>query len=243
MSRFPHRRIGVSLVLVELQLSRSGAATLQTQIADQLRRQIVDKHLAPGCELPPSRELARQYDVSRNTVIHAYERLLSEGYLSTVKGVGTFVAPVIPEMCLLAGKADDAAPKQAPTTPRAPIVFGGETLAVPAPPTGRGSIVDFWPGRPDRARFPSAIWRKLADALSSMTVELTEYGDPAGLPALRAAIARHVGLSRGVACSADAVIVTAGTQEAINLVRAHPRRRRHRRGHRGPWLWQRGAHV
>lgn len=41
---------------------------------------------------------------------------------------------------------------------------------------------------------------------------------PAGLPALRAAIARHVGLSRGVACSADAVIVTAGTQEAINLV-------------------------
>ena len=71
----------------------------------------------------------------------------------------------------------------------------------------------------NRALFPIATWRKLADEkLSGLANELTNYGDPAGLPALRAAIARHVAAARGLVCSAKSVIVTAGTQEALNII-------------------------
>jgi GntR family transcriptional regulator/MocR family aminotransferase len=44
------------------------------------------------------------------------------------------------------------------------------------------------------------------------------YGVAAGLPALRAAIARHVGAARGVVCTPDQVIVVAGAQAGLDLV-------------------------
>ncbi len=205
-------------MLVELRLSRTAGTTLQAQIAEQLRLQILTGHLEPGYELPPSRELARQYGVSRNTIIHAYEHLISEGYLATVKGVRTVVAESLPEACLRVEK--NAAPRDGQRfAPRAPIVFAGENLAVPTAAPRTSKIVDFWPGRANAAHFPAAIWRKLADeALGAQSRALVDYGDPAGLPALREAIAQHVASSRGVRCSADPGIVTAGTQEAINLV-------------------------
>jgi GntR family transcriptional regulator / MocR family aminotransferase len=206
-------------MLIELRLSRASGTTLQAQIADQLRQHIVGGRLQPGYELPPSRELARQYGISRNTIIHAYEHLISEGYLATVKGVRTVVAESIPEKCLRVQKEDAAPQGNERSFPRAPIVFDGENLAVPAATSRTLQSIDFWPGRANVAHFPAATWRKLADdVLSAQSRELIEYGDPAGLPALREAIARHVAHSRGVRCSADAVIITAGTQEAINLV-------------------------
>jgi GntR family transcriptional regulator/MocR family aminotransferase len=206
-------------MLIELRLSRATGTTLQAQIAEQLRLQIVGGRLQPGYELPPSRELARQYGVSRNTIIHAYEHLISEGYLATVKGVRTIVAGSIPETCLSVEKEDAAPSGKHRSAPRAPIVFDGENLAVPAVIPRSTKIIDFWPGRANAAHFPAATWRKLADdALATPSRELVEYGDPAGLPALREAIAQHVASSRGIRCSAESVIVTAGTQEAINLV-------------------------
>ncbi len=206
-------------MLIELRLVRETGASLQAQIVDQLRDQIVSGRLQPGFKLPPSRELAQQYNISRNTVIHAYERLVSEGYLSAIKGVRTVVAETIPEACLLVGKTAELGPKRARPTARAPVVFSGEALAVTPQALDTKPVVDFWPGRVNRTLFPITTWRKLADdALSSLANELTDYGDPAGLPALREAIAHHVALSRGVTCSAESVIVTAGTQEAINLI-------------------------
>ncbi|MGP8232887.1 MAG: PLP-dependent aminotransferase family protein [Methylovirgula sp.] len=206
-------------MLIELRLARETGASLQAQIVEQLREQIVSGRLRPGFKFPPSRELARQYNVSRNTVVHAYECLVSEGYLSAIKGVRTAVADTIPEACLLVGKTAETNPKRTHPTPRASVVFNGEALmATPQAPNVK-PVVDFWPGRVNRALFPITTWRKLADdALSSLATELTDYGDPAGLPALREAIAHHVALSRGVICSAESVIVTAGTQEAINLI-------------------------
>jgi GntR family transcriptional regulator / MocR family aminotransferase len=205
-------------VLIELRLARETDASLQAQIVEQLREQIVSGRLRPGFRLPPSRELARQHNVSRNTIIHAYERLISEGYLSAIKGVRTLVAETIPETCLLIGEAETAREARV-KTPRAPTVFTGESLTLVPDAREAKPVVDFWPGRANRALFPIATWRKLAnEKLSGHTNELTNYGDPAGLPALRAAVARHVAASRGLVCSAESVIITAGTQEALNII-------------------------
>jgi GntR family transcriptional regulator/MocR family aminotransferase len=44
------------------------------------------------------------------------------------------------------------------------------------------------------------------------------YADPAGHPDLRHALARHLGISRGVAVSADDLTVTNGTQQALDVL-------------------------
>jgi GntR family transcriptional regulator / MocR family aminotransferase len=44
------------------------------------------------------------------------------------------------------------------------------------------------------------------------------YPDPRGLPELRTAIAEHVSRHRGLSCSADDVVVTAGTAHGLSLV-------------------------
>src|SRR5436305_10314945 len=66
-------------------------ADLARSIYRQLRAAIVAGRLARGDRLPPTRELARRLDVSRNTVGLAYEWLVAEGLLSGHKGAGTFV--------------------------------------------------------------------------------------------------------------------------------------------------------
>ena len=204
--------------MLELSLSRERSATLQDQIVQQVRAFILSGSLRPGAELPSSRELAAQYDLSRNTITHAYDRLIDEGYLVTAKGIGTKVTTIIPDTCqVISDAAYDTGRSREPLA-RAPTVFKGETLHVPARPHPKPAF-DFWPGRPNREHFPLATWRRLADeVLATSAGKLVEYGEPAGLPELREAIARHVSISRGFHCSAETIVITAGTQESLNLL-------------------------
>ncbi|HZD71706.1 MAG TPA: aminotransferase class I/II-fold pyridoxal phosphate-dependent enzyme [Actinomycetes bacterium] len=78
---------------------------------------------------------------------------------------------------------------------------------------------DFRAGIPDARRFPFATWRALlADRLRPTAVHAAAHIDPAGQLGLRAAIARHIGVSRGVRATAEEVFVTNGSQQAIDLV-------------------------
>src|SRR5215831_18353012 len=70
-------------------LTRRGSYT--ADVYRQLRESILDGRLRPGDGLPATRELARRLDVSRNTVIHAYAKLVAEGFLVGRAGAGTFV--------------------------------------------------------------------------------------------------------------------------------------------------------
>ncbi|WP_327011613.1 aminotransferase-like domain-containing protein [Dactylosporangium sp. NBC_01737] len=70
-------------------------------------------------------------------------------------------------------------------------------------------------GHPDGSLFPLATWRRL---LTRSLRGGADYADPAGLEALRSAVARSAGLSRSVRASADDVIVTNGAQQGLDLV-------------------------
>jgi len=63
------------------------------QIMEQLRSKIQEGAFAVGSALPPERELAEAYNVSRMTVRQAITGLVDEGILIRRQGVGTFVAP------------------------------------------------------------------------------------------------------------------------------------------------------
>src|SRR5215467_8198151 len=77
-----------------------------------LRGQILQGRLRPGTRLPATRELARQYGLSRGTIVGAFELLKSEGYTEGTIGSGTYVSRILPEEWLNVGIRDGATPRR-----------------------------------------------------------------------------------------------------------------------------------
>jgi GntR family transcriptional regulator/MocR family aminotransferase len=70
----------------------------------------------------------------------------------------------------------------------------------------------------DDARTAATLRRLFARRLARQSLLDRSYGDPRGTAALRAEIATYLGAARGVKCDADQVIVTAGSQQGLDLV-------------------------
>src|SRR5262245_16612405 len=75
-----------------LAVDLDGAAPVYRQIADGIRAALDAGRLMPGQQLPPTRDLAKQIGVNRNTVIAAYDLLIEEGAATGQTGRGTFLA-------------------------------------------------------------------------------------------------------------------------------------------------------
>ncbi|QKW34979.1 PLP-dependent aminotransferase family protein [Actinomadura sp. NAK00032] len=192
---------------MDLHVSLVGRRDLAGQIYAQLRAAILDGRLRAGEAVPPTRELARRLAISRNTVAAAYDRLAAEGFVASRIGAGTFVRE--------AGSAARGAPAASPLRPRA---RWDEVAVWPRPMPG--IRWDFRAGLPDAALFPYEAWRRIMAGLlrPSALGDPAAAGDPAGLPALREAIARHVGVSRSVRAGGRDIVVTSGTQQALDLI-------------------------
>ncbi|MGJ7527050.1 PLP-dependent aminotransferase family protein [Variovorax sp. GB1P17] len=197
-----------------IRLPDSGSRDLLREVHRQLRSAILDGRLQPGARLPATRALALRLGVSRNTVLAAYDLLLSEGYLLARPGAGTYVADTLPQSRRgrtargMAAKRDQRL---------VPLNVPGADLAPTLQP--RPSRDDFRVGLPDVAAFPFDIWRRLSDrALRRVAREPADYADPQGQAVLREAIARHVSFTRAVGCTADDIVVTAGAQQAFGLL-------------------------
>lgn len=74
-------------------LGDQGRAPLYQQLRRALRDAIEDNRLSVAEALPPERELATEFGVSRITVRKALSALVNEGLLTRRQGAGTFVAP------------------------------------------------------------------------------------------------------------------------------------------------------
>ncbi len=146
--------------------------------------------------------------MSRTTVTVAYDRLNGEGLVTSRVGAGTVVSEQA------AGCPLDTAPASGALRPR-PVwdeVPVSTTFARPA-------TFDFRTGMPDPALFPYETWRRLLGReLRASGSAGQPYGDPAGHDGLREAIVRHVGVARSVSGRAEDVVVTNGTQQALDLV-------------------------
>jgi GntR family transcriptional regulator / MocR family aminotransferase len=192
---------------VEFHVSLVGRNDLTGEIYRQLRRAILDGRLPPGGRLPPTRELAAQLSVSRTTVTVAYDRLMGEGFITGRVGAGTFVSDDLPGAGHRTGATGEI------LRPR-PIWDDLTPLVVEHP-----AEFDFRPGIPDARLFPFQSWRRLvARELTATAVGAGHYADPAGHAGLREAIAGHIGVSRGVQATAGDIVVTNGTQQAVDLI-------------------------
>jgi GntR family transcriptional regulator len=77
-------------------LEPSSGVPLGVQIAHQLRLAITSGRLAPGERLPSARDLAASLKVNFHTVRKVYGDLEQAGLVRQERGLGTFVAPMVP---------------------------------------------------------------------------------------------------------------------------------------------------
>jgi GntR family transcriptional regulator / MocR family aminotransferase len=196
---------------MDVHIRLTGRGDLSMQIYRQLLGAVLDGRLRSGERLPPTRELARRLGVSRNTVGVAYELLVAEGVVAGRVGAGSFI-------CAEPLRRMQA--RRAPPGAVLPREVWREIPALAARPARLAVYdYDFGVGRPDPALFPFTTWRRLlANEFRSPNPLYAQYGDPAGHPALRAAIAKHIGVSRAVRAHADDVILTQGAQQAFDLI-------------------------
>jgi len=195
---------------MDFQVNLIGRKNLSGEIYRQIRNAIGDGRLRPGDCLPASRDLAQSLKVSRTTVTVAYDRLAGEGFVVSRIGAGTYVN----NQLVRTPREEKKRRVDGSLQPRAVWDSIGISRAF-----DKRAKFDFRTGLPDASLFPHETWRRLVvRGLRTEAVAGGVYGEPAGYRGLREAIARHIGLSRGVQVSADDITITSGAQQSLDLV-------------------------
>jgi GntR family transcriptional regulator/MocR family aminotransferase len=176
---------------VDLHLDLAGTR-VRAALETALRDAVSTGRLGPGSRLPSSRALAADLGIARNTVAEAYGQLVAEGWLTAAQGSGTRVAQ-----------------RPEATEPAAPGHSAPE----------RRIRFDLSPGSPDVSAFPRSAWLSAARrALTGASFRALDYGDPRGVPELRAALAEYVARARGVRVTPDRVVVCSGFTQGFRLL-------------------------
>jgi GntR family transcriptional regulator / MocR family aminotransferase len=167
-----------------------GARGARELLLSALREAVRSGRLAAGTMLPPSRTLAADLGLARNTVAEAYAELVAEGWLASRQGAGTWVV--------------NSGGAERPARPR----------RVHAAP-----VHNLMPGTPDVSEFPRHEWAaSTRRALTAAPTEALRMGDPRGRPELREALAEYLARVRGVRTTPESIVVCAGVRHGVELL-------------------------
>jgi GntR family transcriptional regulator/MocR family aminotransferase len=195
-----------------LVIDRDDARPLGVQLVDGLRRGILDGRLRPGDPVPSTRSLASELGVARSSVVAAYDQLAGEGYLEVRQGAPTRVASLVaPESARRAPvRVEERAPVRVEERAQHPVRVGGfDPQDAP--------LLELRPGLPSMTRLDERAWRAAWRHASRVAVP-GDIPSDFGSMRLRAEIADHLRHARGLTCSPDEVVVTAGTSDAVALL-------------------------
>lgn len=210
------KQLGMALFSF-VNLERNSAVPLFQQLDVQIRQAVLAGRLPSGLRLPSSRALAMELNVSRTTVVTAFEQLIAEGFLEGRIGAGTFVGTDLSEQ--ITGQPPQLGDQNSHQTKPEIIlselgakVAKTKSMNPPQYPTA------FVPNQPAYDEFPFAVWARLSGRRHRRAeVEMLNYGNPAGYLPLRRVIADYLHGARGIKCEPSQVIVVAGAQMAISL--------------------------
>jgi GntR family transcriptional regulator / MocR family aminotransferase len=148
----------------------------------ELRAAILEGRIPPGARLPATRDLARDYKLSRATVVTAFDQLRSEGYVEGRVGAGTYVSQVLPDDLLQVARtsaARVAGPKRvrwSSYAKRLEDYRGGEPRITRAFRTNQAAL----------DVFPTTLWAQVASRrLRRASTQLLAGGEALGYRPLR----------------------------------------------------------
>jgi GntR family transcriptional regulator / MocR family aminotransferase len=171
---------------------KSGDLALAERLFETLRDRILDGIMRHGEKLPGTRIIARDAGVSRWTAVLAVDMLIAEGLAQARKRSGTYVS--------WAGSPAEHRPGPASAD-------HAESLSPHQP---------FAVGVPGLDLFPMQVWRRLqARRWKQMPLDALQTGHDGGWPDLRAAVAAHVALARGIKCAPSQVFITTSAHAAV----------------------------
>ncbi len=201
---------------LSLALREESEAPLFQRISQAIIAEIRRGRLRRGDRLPGTRTLAESLLVNRNTVLAAYAELAGEGWIESSRTRGTFVSRSLPEVQPRDFAGRSARRKEVP--PRAgfdvAVAPGASDLAVVTP-----GEIQLSSGSPDVRLAPATLLaRAFRRAVRKQSGTVLGYGFPHGHPDLRTALSRMLAATRGLATTAEDVVVTSGSQMALDLV-------------------------
>jgi GntR family transcriptional regulator/MocR family aminotransferase len=201
-------------------LDSNSSLPLHQQLYEELRQAILNGRLLPGERIPSTRKLSKLLEISRSTVTQSYDQLLSEGYLETIIGCGTFVCSQLPDDLLCSAPLEST---QRSTRPPVKLSSYGtslietENFSRVIEPTELP--INFRYGRPALDQFPIKLWRSLLSRYCCSNLDWLDYAtDQLGYKPLRIAIARYISRARAINCDPEQILIVNGTQQALYLI-------------------------
>ena len=189
-----------------------GRGPLHAQLTRALKQALATGRFGASGRLPPTRTLARQLGLSRNTVLASYEQLRAEGLVQSRVGSGT--RATVPLLAM-------AETHPVPFTSRPQSAFARRARAIhdpDAPMPGRtrpGTRCPFQYGLPLVDPALTSAWARELSRAAAYTSP--NYPGAQGLQRLREAICDYLARRRGILAKPEDVLVVAGTQQAVSL--------------------------
>ncbi len=177
-------------------IDRTSIQSIALQLENQIRDAILRGELTAGESLPPTRTMAKDLQIARNTVIQAYEQLISEGYLISREGAGTFIADIgkLPIQKLIPYHLKKEEPK-------------------------RKDRIAFDAGSPDIEAFPRIAWAKLLkEACLEAEDQAFVYHYYSGYPKLKQALRDYVFRMKGIRCDEEQIILVPGAAGGLEIL-------------------------
>lgn len=222
---------------LNIRLNTEDRKPLYRQIYEYIRGEIRSGALEAGERLPSTRALASGLHVARSTAELAYGQLLSEGYIRAKKNSGYFVNEIenlaelhFGEQAEQGAAAGTEYPADAVTeSPRKPEESGRMSGSRGTAPVlsrlgkqgaENSGVIDFSLRHTEMSIFPYSTWKKIMrEAMVDANSEMFSHSEPSGDLPLRTTIAHYLHFSRGVRCTPDQVIVGAGNDYLLMLLR------------------------
>jgi DNA-binding transcriptional MocR family regulator len=191
--------------MFSLGIRQGGERSLTDQIVAGVKRQVDDRHLRPGAKLPSIRDFAKEHNVSRFTVVEAYDRLVAMGYLQSRRGAGFYVAAAPAETMLPAPADNHKRNEELVWLIRRLLEADENTMLVGGP----------W--LPNSWLDEAGIRQALNVLARKNGAYLLEYGHPFGYLPLREHLAHMLG-GLGLNAHPGQILLTNGTSQALELV-------------------------
>ncbi|MFT0213469.1 PLP-dependent aminotransferase family protein [Pseudomonas sp. F1_0610] len=201
--------------LIAQHLDKSASITLHKQLYSAIRQCILESSLVADSRLPASRDLAKALQLSRNTVLSAYEQLQAEGYIYTQRGQGTFVNKTQPRNPQL---TQHELTSSLLYSSEVQLSKRGEALLQHA-----SSLPTQWtalmPGAPDVNAFPHILLSRIQSRIARQPkLDQLIYSQHGGSTRLQQVLAHYLASARSVHCEPEQILITEGIHQALDLV-------------------------
>jgi DNA-binding transcriptional MocR family regulator len=188
------------------------------QIIGQIRQKIENQILQTGEKLPSTRQLADKLGIHRSTAALAYQELWALGFVDLLPGANPRVRDRR-QIVTAANRAEKGIVDWESTASKASHEIWQtcrDFNEAASPP--KNSFINLGSLTVDSRLIPQEQFRTcLNHVMKKQGTVLLNYGDHAGFRPLRDHLARHL-QRHGISITADELLITTGSQQAIDLV-------------------------